>query len=225
MKLTSEERELAGAAGRHARRQRHGRVHGLHGGRDLQPAARREGARRGAVGGRPHRPDRRERPDRRVVAAGHRSLRPRRAIPATPLQSCSASTRRDAPHRRGAPEPRGQAAQLEVSARGLASRRSPSCRRSSSPTSHRWRSRPARLARAAFRRRRPPARTMAVPMRTVDQVKYAKKLPDPFHLGVAERCRLLPADLRRRVQRGGPPLPRHRRPAARHREGGHQRLG
>ena len=31
---------------------------------------------------------------------------------------------------------------------------------------------------------------MAVPMRTVDQVKYAKKLPDPFHLGVAGRCRL-----------------------------------
>ena len=33
------------------------------------------------------------------------------------------------------------------------------------------------------------ARTMAVPMRTVDQVKYAKTLPDPFHLGVAGRCR------------------------------------
>ena len=28
---------------------------------------------------------------------------------------------------------------------------------------------------------------MAVPMRTVDQVKYATKLPDPFHLGVAGR--------------------------------------
>jgi hypothetical protein len=35
-----------------------------------------------------------------------------------------------------------------------------------------------------------PARTMAVPMRTVDQVKYARKLPDPFNIGVAERCRL-----------------------------------
>ena len=35
-----------------------------------------------------------------------------------------------------------------------------------------------------------PARMMAVPMRTVDQVKYAKTLPDPFHLGVAGRCRL-----------------------------------
>jgi hypothetical protein len=34
-----------------------------------------------------------------------------------------------------------------------------------------------------------PARTMAVPMRTVDQIKYAKTLPDPFHLGVAGRCR------------------------------------
>ena len=33
------------------------------------------------------------------------------------------------------------------------------------------------------------ARTMAVPMRTVDQIKYAKTLPDPFHLGVAGRCR------------------------------------
>jgi len=33
------------------------------------------------------------------------------------------------------------------------------------------------------------ARTMAVPMRTVDQVKYAQTLPDPFHLGVAGRCR------------------------------------
>ena len=27
-------------------------------------------------------------------------------------------------------------------------------------------------------------------MRTVDQIKYAKTLPDPFHLGVAGRCRL-----------------------------------
>ena len=27
-------------------------------------------------------------------------------------------------------------------------------------------------------------------MRTVDQIKYARKLPDPFNLGVAERCRL-----------------------------------
>jgi hypothetical protein len=35
-----------------------------------------------------------------------------------------------------------------------------------------------------------PARTMTVPMRTVDQVKYARKLPDPFNIGVAERCRL-----------------------------------
>jgi hypothetical protein len=35
-----------------------------------------------------------------------------------------------------------------------------------------------------------PARTMSVPMRTVDQVKYARKLPDPFNIGVAERCRL-----------------------------------
>jgi hypothetical protein len=34
------------------------------------------------------------------------------------------------------------------------------------------------------------ARTMTVPMRTVDQIKYAKTLPDPFHLGVAGRCRL-----------------------------------
>ena len=34
------------------------------------------------------------------------------------------------------------------------------------------------------------ARTMTVPMRTVDQVKYARKLPDPFHLGVAGRCKL-----------------------------------
>jgi hypothetical protein len=33
------------------------------------------------------------------------------------------------------------------------------------------------------------ARTMTVPMRTVDQIKYAKTLPDPFHLGVAGRCR------------------------------------
>jgi hypothetical protein len=35
-----------------------------------------------------------------------------------------------------------------------------------------------------------PARTMTVPMRIVDQVKYARKLPDPFNIGVAERCRL-----------------------------------
>jgi hypothetical protein len=35
-----------------------------------------------------------------------------------------------------------------------------------------------------------PPRTMTVPMRTVDQVKYARKLPDPFNIGVAERCRL-----------------------------------
>jgi hypothetical protein len=35
-----------------------------------------------------------------------------------------------------------------------------------------------------------PARTMTVPMRTVDQVKYARKLPDSFNIGVAERCRL-----------------------------------
>ena len=44
-------------------------------------------------------------------------------------------------------------------------------------------------ARAAFPAATAAARTMAVPMRTVDQVKYAKTLPDPFHLGVAGRCR------------------------------------
>lgn len=45
-------------------------------------------------------------------------------------------------------------------------------------------------SRVAYPSATAPARTMAVPMRTVDQVKYAKKLPDPFHLGVAGRCRL-----------------------------------
>jgi hypothetical protein len=45
-------------------------------------------------------------------------------------------------------------------------------------------------SRAAFPSATAAARTMAVPMRTVDQVKYATKLPDPFHLGVAGRCRL-----------------------------------
>jgi hypothetical protein len=45
-------------------------------------------------------------------------------------------------------------------------------------------------SRVAFPSATAPARTMAVPMRTVDQVEYAKKLPDPFHLGVAGRCRL-----------------------------------
>jgi hypothetical protein len=45
-------------------------------------------------------------------------------------------------------------------------------------------------SRAAFPPATAVARTMAVPMRTVDQVEYAKKLPDPFHLGVAGRCRL-----------------------------------
>ena len=44
-------------------------------------------------------------------------------------------------------------------------------------------------SRAAFPPATAAARTMAVPMRTVDQVKYAKTLPDPFHLGVAGRCR------------------------------------
>jgi hypothetical protein len=44
-------------------------------------------------------------------------------------------------------------------------------------------------ARVAFPAATAAARTMAVPMRTVDQVKYAKTLPDPFHLGVAGRCR------------------------------------
>jgi hypothetical protein len=32
-----------------------------------------------------------------------------------------------------------------------------------------------------------PRRTMTVPMPTVDQVKYAYKLPDPFNIGVADR--------------------------------------
>ena len=45
-------------------------------------------------------------------------------------------------------------------------------------------------SRAAFPPATAAARTMAVPMRTVDQIKYAKTLPDPFHLGVAGRCRL-----------------------------------
>ena len=44
-------------------------------------------------------------------------------------------------------------------------------------------------SRAAFPSATAAARTMAVPMRTVDQIKYAKTLPDPFHLGVAGRCR------------------------------------
>jgi hypothetical protein len=45
-------------------------------------------------------------------------------------------------------------------------------------------------SRAAFPPATAAARTMAVPMRTVDQIKYATKLPDPFHLGVAGKCRL-----------------------------------
>jgi hypothetical protein len=45
-------------------------------------------------------------------------------------------------------------------------------------------------SRVAFPPGAAAARTMAVPMRTVDQVKYATTLPDPFHLGVAGRCRL-----------------------------------
>jgi hypothetical protein len=45
-------------------------------------------------------------------------------------------------------------------------------------------------SRVAFPPATGAARTMTVPMRTVDQVKYAKTLPDPFHLGVAGRCRL-----------------------------------
>jgi hypothetical protein len=44
-------------------------------------------------------------------------------------------------------------------------------------------------SRVGFPSATAPARTMAVPMRTVDQVKYSKTLPDPFHLGVAGRCR------------------------------------
>ena len=48
-------------------------------------------------------------------------------------------------------------------------------------------------ARTTSRAGFPPAaaatRMMAVTMRTVDQIKYAKTLPDPFHLGVAGRCR------------------------------------
>ena len=44
-------------------------------------------------------------------------------------------------------------------------------------------------SRAGFPPATAAARTMAVPMRTVDQIKYAKTLPDPFHLGVAGRCR------------------------------------
>ena len=38
-------------------------------------------------------------------------------------------------------------------------------------------------SRAAFPAPTAVARTMAVPLRTVDQVKYAKELPYPFHLG------------------------------------------
>jgi hypothetical protein len=45
-------------------------------------------------------------------------------------------------------------------------------------------------SRVAFPSATATARMMAVPMRTVDQIKYAKTLPDPFHLGVAGRCRL-----------------------------------
>jgi hypothetical protein len=49
-------------------------------------------------------------------------------------------------------------------------------------------------ARTTSRVRFPSAtaspRTMAVPMRTVDQVKYSRTLPDPFHLGVAGLCKL-----------------------------------
>jgi len=44
-------------------------------------------------------------------------------------------------------------------------------------------------SRVAFPSATAAARTMAVPMRTVDQIKYAKTLPDPFHLGVVGRCR------------------------------------
>jgi hypothetical protein len=45
-------------------------------------------------------------------------------------------------------------------------------------------------SRVAFPSATAAPRTMAVPMRTVDQIKYTKTLPDPFHLGVAGRCRL-----------------------------------
>jgi hypothetical protein len=44
-------------------------------------------------------------------------------------------------------------------------------------------------SRAGFPSATAAARTMAVPMRTVDQIKYSKTLPDPFHLGVVGRCR------------------------------------
>ena len=109
----------------------------------------------GRSGRRLHRPDRGA-ASRSPCRGSRRSIpRTRRVTPSDPLQSCAASTVVTLPIVAGAPEPRGQAAARGAPGCGWASRRSPWCRRSSSPTCRRWRSRPARPHARASRRRRP----------------------------------------------------------------------
>ena len=108
---------------------------------------------------------------------------------ATPLTSCAALDRRDAPDRAGPSQPRGEAARVDrrVAAGLLVVRRRAGPQAARPLTA-------ADLGPHDLARGLPAAtaaaRTMAVPMRTVDQIKYAKKLPDPFRIGVAGRCRL-----------------------------------
>ena len=215
VKLTSEERERCAAPlRRHARRQPDRDFTGTTLRRDLRAAARREGARAsGVVGGRLHRPDRRERG--RSPSPGARPSIPRtlRAIPATPSQSCAASSvvtlpivaaRASRAVKLRVLERRGAAGLLGLRRRAGAQAARPVA------AGDLGRGRPRRRAFPAATRRR-GRWTVPDADRRPGQVREQAARPLQPRRGRALPA--LPADLRRRLQRGGPPVPRQRRPA------------
>ena len=138
-----------------------------------------------------------------------------------PLTSCAAATVVTLPIVAARPNRAVKLHAWTVGSR-LGLRRSPWCRPSSSRTSHRFRSRPARPHAQPSRRRRPPRGRW--PCRCAPSTRSSTPRSCPTRSTSAwPALPALPADLRRGVQRGGAPVPRHRRPPARRREGRHQR--
>ena len=139
-----------------------------------------------------------------------------------PLTSCAAATVVTLPIVPARPEPRGEAARVDrrvaagllVVRRGAGPRAARPLTASDLGPHDLTRGLPAGDGRGADDGR-------ADAHRRPDQVRQEAARPVPPRRGRALPA--LPADLRRRVQRGGPPVPRHRRPPARRREGRHQR--
>ena len=84
-------------------------------------------------------------------------------------------------------------------------------------------------SRVAFPPANAKARTMSVPMRTADQVRYRTRLPNPAYMTVPQACRFYYVTCRHAIcgrwglHRGCAPSARRPRAAARHREGRRQR--